>query len=77
MNEVVFNCTICQVNVGDDERALSCDRCDEWTHCNCDTRITESIYTKALSDPSEVVFICNNCMVIGANLQSSSFVSAY
>ena len=55
-------CSVCGVNVSDDDRAVCCDLCDTWVHVSCDPSLSDSLYDDMVQHPSEDKWYCSVCM---------------
>ena len=54
-------CVVCSDTVRRNQHALSCDRCDRWTHRTCYTSISKSVYLNAVRSQTDLAFTCMQC----------------
>jgi len=62
-NDICYNCPLCRSVVGDSDKALGCDGCEEWFHAPC-LFISETEYAEM--DNVENWF-CDTCQAVKAN----------
>ncbi|KAH3878349.1 hypothetical protein DPMN_002237 [Dreissena polymorpha] len=55
-----YPCLLCERNVNDDDRAISCDQCEKWQHLSCDTGISLRQYRKMMKG-AVVEWKCREC----------------
>ena len=63
----VYPCTICGVNVLEDDKAICCDSCNCWVHVSCDPNVSDADYDKMLESPSDQQWFCYMCLTAGSD----------
>ena len=53
-------CTTCKMEIGDEDKALTCDTCQQWCHINCGG-VSQEVYQMLLED-EEVRWMCPSCI---------------
>ena len=70
---VKYPCTVCTKVVRSDQRAISCDECDRWTHASC-CGIGKDQYSH-LSSMGDFQWICPSCQLKELPFRDSSLNS--
>ena len=53
-------CIVCNSVVGNDQRAVSCDKCTRWTHTLCGTGISNARYND-MRNGIHISWVCIPC----------------
>ena len=59
---IVYPCSVCEVDVLDDNKAVCCDSCDQWVHVSCDPSLSDLLYDKMVQNSMEDPWFCSECM---------------
>ena len=44
-------CGLCEMIVGDEDKAVLCDSCDKWAHVSCDPALSDFLYSYMVQTP--------------------------
>ena len=64
---------ICEIIVGDEDKAVLCDSCDKWAHVSCDPALSDSLYSYMVQNPSDEPWYCSNYCAAGNHPVTSIF----
>ena len=64
-----FSCIKCNLEVSNDDPALTCDTCSRWCHLSC-TSISMHRYNALIDGDLELIRYCDSCKD-GTNIVSS------
>ena len=59
--EPMYPCIVCDMEVKDGCRAVTCDECKEWIHVDCTGQITPDEYDELVRENIEFDFKCDIC----------------
>ena len=57
-----FPCSVCGINVLDNDKAVCCDSCDKWVHVSCDPSLSNSLYDEMIQMSLKNAWFCTACM---------------
>ena len=65
-----YPCVVCKGDVGDKERALQCEMCEDWEHVDCIKECEHpngALYDALVRCPTKCLsFICTHCCKKGS-----------
>ncbi|KAH3790283.1 hypothetical protein DPMN_168479 [Dreissena polymorpha] len=56
-----YHCVYCARNVGEEDKAISCDECERWQHLSCETGVSLRQYRKMMKGNAVVTWKCCEC----------------
>ena len=76
VNNIVYLCKMCHVNVGDIESAAQCDICRPWVHTKCNKlNHIDYKYLQGSNDPWYCLSCCSNIFPFGTQT-NKEFISS-
>ena len=59
---VQYPCVICKKGVKNEENAMECEKCMEWTHISCDGNISVARYNMNVAGEIDINYLCRECI---------------